>query len=231
MQETKYLLHKGRLKEKLGNQDFLYEMEEVFEPVTTKQAEATENQKHFSEKQIQASERQLQALHDSSLAIAELSKNQTRAIEEGIQASSNNLQTILQYYDEITYRNNQLLTSLVNSNQVDSSIVKTVSNLLIDKNKSQFSFEPITQDNLHSSAHSSARSSANLFTINPSNPPPALVKGSVMTFESGNSYVLNDPDIQYFITNTHFDRKINSLNLILSFLNDMNYNIIHGDRY
>ena len=59
MQETKSLLHKERLKENLGKQDFHYDMEEVFQPVTAKQAEATGNQKHLSEKQIQA-------LHDSS---------------------------------------------------------------------------------------------------------------------------------------------------------------------
>ena len=95
-------------------------MEEVFEPVTAKQAEATENQKHLSEKQIQA-------LHDSPLAIQESSNtlhdNLQKSIKQGIQD-----------YDESTNRNKQLLTSLVNSNQVDSDIVKTVSNPLIDKN-------------------------------------------------------------------------------------------------
>ena len=45
LQETKYLLHKDRLKEKLGKQDFHYDMEEVFEPVTTKQVES--NEKHY----------------------------------------------------------------------------------------------------------------------------------------------------------------------------------------
>ena len=143
MQGTKSLLHKERLKEKPGKQDFHYDMEEVFEPVTTKQAEATENQKQLSEKQIQASERQLQAidqpLHDSSQTTKQAIENQSRAVKERIQESNNNLQKNLQYYNEITNRINQLLASLVNSNQVDSSIVKTVSNLLNDKNKSQFS--------------------------------------------------------------------------------------------
>ena len=69
-----------------------------------------------------------------------------------------------QDFDEMTNRDNQLLTSLVISNQVDSSTVKTVSNLLNDKNKSQFSLEPITQSN------------PNLFTINSSNPQPVLIK-------------------------------------------------------
>ena len=51
-----------------------------------------------------------------------------------------------------------------------------------------------------------------------------------MTFESVNSYDLNDPDLQYLITNTHFDREIKNLNLIYSFLNDMIYNIKYGDK-
>ena len=134
-----------------------------------------------------------------------------KSIKEGIQE-----------YDVITNRNNHLLTNLDNSSQVDSSIVKTVSNLLNDKNKSQFSLEPITQDN--------PRSSENLFTINPSNPQPVLSKGSMMTFKNGHSYDLNDPDLQYFITNTQFDREINKLDTIYSFLNDMKYNINYGDR-
>ena len=188
MQETKSLLHKERLKEKLGKQDFHKDMEEVFEPVTTKQAEATENQKQLSEKQIQASERQLQAinqqLHDSSQTTRQAKENQTRAIKEGIQE-----------YDEISKWNIQLLASLVGSNQVDFSIVKTVSNLLNDKNKSQFSLEPITQDNMNS------------FTINPCNPQPVLIKGSTMTFQNERAYNLKDPDLQYFITNTQLDRK------------------------
>ena len=112
-------------------------MEEVFEPVTFKQQE-------LSEKQIQAlrdsthtkSQTTVQAIHDQTRAIREssnaLNKKLQKSIKEGIQE-----------YDEITNRKNQILTSLVNSNQVDSSIVKTVSNLLNDKNKSQFSLEPI----------------------------------------------------------------------------------------
>ena len=51
-----------------------------------------------------------------------------------------------------------------------------------------------------------------------------------MTFESGNSNDLNDPDLQNFITNTHFDREINNQDTIYSFLNDMNYNINYGDK-
>ena len=128
-----------------------------------------------------------------------------KSIEEGIQEE-----------DEITNRNNQLLTNLVNSNQVDSSIVKTVSNLLNDKNKSQFSLEPIMGN-------------PNLFTINPSNPQQVINKNTTPTFlGSGNIYDLIDPDLQYFITNTKFDRETNNKNIIYSFLNDMNYNINYG---
>ena len=177
LQETKYLLHKERIKEKLGKQDFLYDMEEVFEPVIFKQQEL--------------SEKQIQALRDSTSAASQTTvqaiENQTQAIRESSKALNKIIQKSIkegiQEYDELTNRNNQLLTNLVNSNQVASSIVKTVSNLLIDKNKSQFSLEPITQDN------------PNLFTINPSNPQQVLIKNTTLAFlGSGNIYDLNDPD-------------------------------------
>ena len=221
LQETKSLIFKERLKEKLGKQDFHYDLEEVFEPVTTKQVEATENQKQLSEKQIQA-------LHDSTRIASQTVqaiKNQTQAIRESSNALNKNLQKSIkegiQEYDEITNRNNQLLTSLVTSNQVDSSIVKTVSNLLSDKNKSQFSIEPVM---------GYPRSSANLFTINPHNPQQVLIKGSTMTFENGNSYNLNDSDLQYFITNTQFDKPINDWDAIYNFLNDMKIDLNYGDK-
>ena len=219
LQETKSLIFKERLKEKLGKQDFHYDLEEVFEPVTTKQ--------------VEANEKQIQALHDSTRAIASAAnaasqttvqaiKNQTQAIRESSNALNKNLQKSIkegiQEYDEITNRNNQLLTSLVTSNQVDSSIVKTVSNLLSDKNKSQFSLEPIIQDY------------PNIFTINPHNPQQVLIKGSTITFENGNSYNLNDPDLQYFITNTQFDKPINNWGSIYNFLNDMKYDLNYGDK-
>ena len=47
---------------------------------------------------------------------------------------------------------------------------------------------------------------------------------------SGNIYNLNDSDLQYFITNTKFDKQINNLDTIFIFLNDMNYNISYGDK-
>ena len=75
------------------------------------------------------------------------------------------------------------------------------------------------------------RSSANLFTINPSNPQQVSIKNTTFTFlGSGNIYDLNDPDLQYFITNTQFDKQINNLGTIFTFLNDMNYDINYRDK-
>ena len=51
-----------------------------------------------------------------------------------------------------------------------------------------------------------------------------------MTFENGHSYDLNDPDVQYFITNTQLDRQLQNMNIIYNFLNDMKYNINYGDK-
>ena len=47
LQESKYLIKAERLKQLLGKQDFHYDMEEVFEPVTVMQLEVTKNQKQF----------------------------------------------------------------------------------------------------------------------------------------------------------------------------------------
>ena len=209
LQESKSLIKAERLKQLLGKQDFHYDMEEVFEPVTVMQLEATKNQKQKSEKQIQA-------LRDSSQTAVQAIENQTQAIRESNNALNKNLQKSIEEYDEITDRNNQLITKLVNSNQVDSSIVKTVSNLLNDKNKSQFSLEPV-------------EGNPNLFIINPINPQQVLIKNNTLTFlSSGNKYNLKDPDLSYFITNAQLDTQPQNLNLIYSFLNDMKYNINYG---
>ena len=210
LQETKSLLHKERLKEKLGKQDFHYDMEEVFEPVT-------ENQKKSQNQTKLESEKQLQALRDST-------QTTTQAIRESSNALNKNLQKSIKEYDEITYRNNQLVTDLVNSNQVDSTIIKTVSNLLNDKNKSQFSLEPVTQSAF-------GEGNPNLFTINTINPQQVLIKNNTLTFlSSGNKYNLNNPHLSYFITNAQLDTQPQNVNLIYSFLNDMKYNIEYGDK-
>ena len=208
LQETKSSVRKERLKEKLGKQDFHYDLEEVFEPVTTKQ--------------VESNEKQLQAIDKQTQGVTQAIENQTRAIEHNNntlrEALQNSFKEGIKQYNEITNHINQLLTSLVNSNKVDSSIVKTISHLLNDKNKSQFSLEPITQDN------------PNLFTINPHNPQQVLIKGSTMIFENGNSYDLSTPDLQYFITNTQFDKQINNWDSIYNFLNDMKYDLNYGDK-
>ena len=173
--------------------------------------------KKLSEKQSQAIGQQTQTIENQTRAIQQstdnLNKNKQKSIKQGIQD-----------YDENTNRNNQLLMSLVNSNQVDSSIVKTVSNLLNDKNESQFSLEPVRQSAL-------GEGSPNLFTINPSNPQQVPIKGSTLTFLSyNNMYNLNDPDLSNFITNTQIDKIPQNINLIYFCLNDMKYDITYEDK-
>ena len=74
-----------------------------------------------------------------------MNKNLQKSFEKGIQE-----------YDKITNRNIHVLTNLVNSNTVDSIIVRTVSNMLNDKNRSQFNLEPVD-------------GKSNSFTTNPTN--------------------------------------------------------------
>ena len=84
--------------------------------------------------------------------------------------------------------------------------------MLNDNNKSQFSLEPV-------------EGSSNLFTINSTAPQQVLIKGSTMTFQNGNTYYLNDPDLSNLITNTQIDKIPQNTNIIYSFSNDMKYNI------
>ena len=70
----------------------------------------------------------------------------------------------------------------------------------------------------------------NLFIINPfTNPQQVLIKGSTMTFQNGNTYYLNDPDLSNFITNTQHD-KIENIAVKYNFLRDMNYDLNYGDK-
>ena len=101
MQESKSLIKAERLKQLLGKQDFHYDMEEIFEPVTVNQAEVTKNQKQLSEKQIQA-------LRDSSQTAVQAIENQTQAIRESNNALNKHLQKSIEENDEITNRNIQL---------------------------------------------------------------------------------------------------------------------------
>ena len=85
LQETNSSLKAERLKEKLGKQDFHYDMEEVFEPVT-------ENQKKSQNQTKLESEKQIQALRDSTRTTTQAIENQTRAIEHSSDISNKNLQ-------------------------------------------------------------------------------------------------------------------------------------------
>ena len=50
-----------------------------------------------------------------------------------------------------------------------------------------------------------------------------------MTFQNGNTYDLNVPDLSNFITKTQLDTQPQNMNLINFFLYDMKYNIQKGD--
>ena len=161
-------------------------------------------------------EKQIQALRDSTPTTTQAIENQTRTIQHSCDILNKNLQKSIQDgikgFEEYTNRYHQLLTKLVNSNQVDSSIVKIVSNLLNDKNKSQFSLKPVEGSSI-------------LFTINPTKPQQVVINGSTMTFQNGNTYDFHDPDLSYFITNSKLEEEIQNKNLIFSVLNDFNQNI------
>ena len=138
-----------RLKEKILKQDFNYDMEEVFAPVTAKKAEATENQKQNQIQIKQQAEKQIQAPRESTQTTTQAIENQTRAIQESSQNLKKNYTCSIEKgtriekakkdreydADALTTGNNHYLTNLVSSNLVDSSKVKTVFNLLNDKNK------------------------------------------------------------------------------------------------
>ena len=85
MQETESLLHEERLKEKHGKREFLYDMEQIFDPVIEKQKQS----------QIQTKlepEIQIQALRDSTQTTTQPIEDQTRAIRESSNALNKNLQ-------------------------------------------------------------------------------------------------------------------------------------------
>ena len=75
-----------------------------------------------------------------------MNKNLQKSSTEGIEE-----------FDENTNSKNHAFNNLVNSNTVDSSIIKTVFTLPNDKNRSQFSLEPM-------------EGNPSLFTINHTNP-------------------------------------------------------------
>ena len=74
MQQAQSSLKAEKQKQKLGKQDFHYDMEEVFEPVT-------EYQKQNQTKQQELSEKQIQAVCDSTQTTKQATEHQTRAIQ------------------------------------------------------------------------------------------------------------------------------------------------------
>ena len=90
-------------------------------------------------------------------AINESAEEQRLALTESVKAIREANTSNIEQYKSITEKNNKLLNQLVNSKKVDSSIIKTIANLLSDKNKSQFKIEQNDPKN------------PNSFTINPTN--------------------------------------------------------------
>ena len=128
LQETKSSLHKERLKEKLGKQDFNYDMEEVFKPVT-------ENQKQNIFKQQELSAKQIQALRDSTQTTLQAIQDQTRAIRESSNTMQKPIKEGIQEYDEITNRNNQLLTNLLIPTKLILVLLRQFPTFLMTKTK------------------------------------------------------------------------------------------------
>ena len=171
--KTKEKLFENRLKEKLGNQSFYYDMKQVFEP-------SIEEQKESTKKIIKSQE-------STQKAITEGNQNLQNAITTGM--------------DNLKY--------LVNSNIVDSNIVTTLSNMINNKNRSQFSLNQIKD---------------NKFQINPTNPQNVIIKGSHMIFDNGNEYDFDNTDVSYYATTPNLDKtKITDRNLIRRFYKDAKY--------
>ena len=111
-----------------------------------------------------------------------------------------------------------ILNSLVKSNMIDSNIVRTLSNLMNNKNKSQFSLNYNTSDNS--------------FTINPINPQKIKIKGYNMEFKNGNIYDLRNKDLAYFLSYTNMnENNITDDELIYNFYKDVKYDLnLAGDK-
>ena len=188
------------MKEKLGKQDFHYDIEEIFEPVTENQKQCPKQIQQQAENQIQSIDQQTRPLRDFSQTITKTIQESTKTLNENIQKP---VKEGIEKYNENTNRNNQLVTDLVHPNQVDFSIVKIVSNLL--NTQSQRRLDPV-------------ECNPNLFMINPNtNLQQVIIKGSTITFQNGNTYNLNDPELSYFITKTQFDREIQNVGLTYTF--------------
>ena len=130
-----------------------------------------------------------------------------KAITEGNENLQNTLTTGL-----------DILNNLVKSNMIDSNIVRTLSNLMNNKNKSQFSINYNTSDNS--------------FTINPINPQKIKIEGYNMIFKNGNIYDLRNKDLAYFLSYTNMnENNITDDELIYKFCKDVKYDLnLAGDK-
>ena len=101
---------------------------------------------------------------------------------------------------------------------IDSNIVRTLSNLMNNKNKSQFSLNYNTSDNS--------------FTINPINPQKIKIEGYNMIFKNGNIYDLRNKDLAYFLSYTNMnENNIIDDELISNFYKDVKYDLnLAGDK-
>ena len=102
---------------------------------------------------------------------------------------------------------------------IDSNIVRTLSNLMNNKNKSQFSLNyNWTSDNS--------------FTINPINPQKIKIEGYNMIFKNGNIYDLRNKDLAYFLSYTNMnENNIIDDKLISQFYKDVKYDLnLAGDK-
>ena len=101
---------------------------------------------------------------------------------------------------------------------IDSNIVRTISNLMNNKNKSQFSLNYNMSDNS--------------FTINPINPQKIKIEGYNMEFKNGNIYDLRNKDLAYFLSYTNMnENNITDDELIYNFYKDVKYDLnLAGDK-
>ena len=103
--------------------------------------------------------------------------------------TDNNQQGINQF-DQRSENNKAILERLIQTNTVDSSIIKTTSNLLTNKDKSQ------------------STPSLNIFTNNPHNPQRVMIQNSHIGFRNGYKFDQMNSHLFYFITNTKIQKKL-----------------------
>ena len=119
-------------------------------------------------------------------------------------------------YNEITQRNNEILSNFIKSNPIDSSITTTLANLRNSSIKSQFSLIHLI---------------GNRFSFKKPNPQNVFEEGSALTFDNASRCDLNIYDLSYFLSNTNFDKhNFTEKDLVLNFCKDLFHNTNNGDK-